>query len=433
MKGTSFMKTNGRLAAGIAGVLLGMAAARAEAQVASKAGWTDQVPRREGAAEYFISPEGKPENQGTAAAPWDLLSTLAGDHKVPPGSILWVRGGTYQGKPEINKGKILVMLGGKESAPIHVRAYPGERATILDTALMVMQGTKYLWFWDLEITSSVPPEKRVTKQSGSHPTDLPGGDGINVYYGEGTKFINLVIHDNVGGGVGWWVDSTDSEFHGCLIYGNGWTAPDRGHGHSIYVQNNDGTKTVSNCILSAVHEGQYTMHAYGSSAAYIHNLLLQDNIAFERGPFLVGGGRPSHTIKVFRNYLYGVNMQIGSSVESKDCEVRDNFLAKGKLAIGKYEKVVDEGNGNELPDRKAVLIPNRYDPRRAHLAVYNGAKAAQVAVDVSAFLKPGEAFRLMDSRDFFGKPVLSGTCSGATISVPMAGEFSALVLLKEAK
>jgi hypothetical protein len=427
------MKMNCRKTGLLAASCVVLMAGLVEAQVGSKAGWSDKVPKVEAISEYYVSPDGKQGNAGTAESPWDLISTLAGEHKIERGSIVWIRGGTYKGKPEINKGKLLVMLGGKDGAPIHLRGTPGERATILDTGLMVMQGTKHLWFWDLEITSSVPADKRVTKQSGSHPTDLPGGDGINIYYGEGTKFINLVIHDNVGGGVGWWVDSTDSEFHGCLVYGNGWTAPDRGHGHSIYVQNNDGIKTVSNCILSAAHEGQYTMHAYGSSAAYIHNLRLEDNIAFERGPFLVGGGRPSRAIKVFRNYLYGVNMQIGSSVESKDCEVRDNLVAKGKLTIGKYEKVVEEGNASETPEQKAILIPNKYDPNRAHVAVYNGAKAPQVAVEVGGFLKPGDRFRLMDGRDFYGKPVLQGTCAGSTLSVPMSGEFSALVLVREAK
>jgi len=38
---------------------------------------------------------------------------------------------------------------------------------------------------------------------------------LSIYTGKACKFINLIIHDNVKGGVGWWVGSTDSEFHGC--------------------------------------------------------------------------------------------------------------------------------------------------------------------------------------------------------------------------
>ena len=68
--------------------------------------------------------------------------------------------------------------------------------------------------------------------------------------------------------------------------------------------------------------------------------------------------------------------------------------------------IVDEGNIRELPERKAVLIPNKYDPDRAHIAVYNGAKATSVAVDVTPFLRPGARFRLLRPNEFYGKPVL---------------------------
>ena len=81
------------------------------------------------------------------------------------------------------------------------------------------------------------------------------------------------------------------------------------------------------------------------------------------------------------------------------------------------------------PRREARLIPNRYDPDRAHLAVYNGKKAAAGPGRRLGFLKPGEPFRLMDPRDFFGKPVLTGTCS-VRRHVPMTGEFAPFVLLE---
>ena len=49
----------------------------------------------------------------------------------------------------------------------------------------------------------------------------------------------------------------------------------------------------------------------GSSRAYVDNYLLSGNICYDAGPFLVGGGRPSHNIRVLDNYLYNINMQIG--------------------------------------------------------------------------------------------------------------------------
>ncbi len=406
-------------------LLLSMGAGDLSGQGQPKAGWSEVVPKVEGARQCFVSPEGKAENPGMREAPWDLASALAGRQKVSPGDVIWVRGGTY-------KGKFEVKLVGKDGAPVHVRACPGERATILDGGMTVVEPASYVWLWDLEIAGSAPVEKRETKQTGSSPTDLPGGDGLNVYTGKGCKFINLVIHDNVGSGVGWWVGSTESEFHGCLIYNNGWRAPDRGHGHCIYAQNTDGVKTISGCIMSVPYDGSYTMHAYGSSRAYVDNFLVEDNVAYEKGPFLIGGGRPSRNIKVFRNYLHGVDMRIGYGAENEDCEVRDNVVAKGSLTVEKYRKVVDEGNVRGLPDKKAVLIPNRYDPNRAHMVIYNGEKAGQMRVIIAPFLKRGDRFRLMSPRDFFGKPVFEGKCEGETVTVPVEGEFAVFVVVREA-
>ena len=353
----------------------------------------------------------------------ELAAAVSG--KIEPGSTIWVKGGTYT-------GKFHVTVAGTESRPIQIRAAVGERATILNCGIAVLKGADYVWLRDLELAGDLPVEKRVTTQTGSWPSNLGGSGGLDVRAGRGCKFINLVIHDNVMGGVGWWVESTDSEMHGCIIFNNGWKAPDRTHGHCIYTQNQEGVKTITNCILSVPEwGGSYSMHAYGSKKAYVDNFVIEDNIAYERGPFLVGGGRPSNRIRVARNYLHGVNLQVGMTKENEDCDVRDNVVVRGKLSINNYKKVVDEGNVRELPASKAVLIPNKYDPARAHVAIYNGAKAASVALDVSKILKPGDAYALLDPKNVYGKPVHEGKVDGAAIQVPMAGEFAALVLVKK--
>ena len=92
--------------------------------------------------------------------------------------------------------------------------------------------------------------------------------------------------------------------HGCLIYDNGWAGTDRGHGHAIYTQNEDGIKTIADCIMTGGHG--YTLHAYGSARAYVDNYLVAGNIAYAADTFLIGGGRPSHNIRVRDNVLHGV-------------------------------------------------------------------------------------------------------------------------------
>jgi hypothetical protein len=402
----------------------GIASDRARGDAPPRAGWSDLVPKVAGARHYHVAPDGRSSNPGSSDAPWDLASALGGRREVAPGDVIWVRGGTYKGTFELK-------LAGKDRAPVHVRAVPGQRATIRDGTLLVVPPASYVWVWDLEITSSITARQRVIPERGSHPESLPKsfGEGVNISAGKGCKFINLVVHDNRQG-IGFREGSIDSEIHGCLIVDNGWKAPDRGYGHCISAQNKEGVKTISQCIMTARYEGADTLHASGSSQAYVDNFLVEENIAFDQGPFLIGGGRPSRGIRVLRNVLYGVNLRIGSGADNVDCEVRDNRVVKGDLAIEKFQSVIEEGNLQDLPDRQAVVFANKYDPNRAHLAVFNGLKQAAIHVDVSAFLKPGDPYRLINPNDYFGRPVLTGTCSDSSISIPMYGEFAPFVLIK---
>jgi hypothetical protein len=370
-----------------------------------------------GAAEWYVSPKGTAQGKGTRESPWDLESALLGKQSLRPGDTLYLLEGTYRRRPD---EKFAVRLTGTDVKPIHVRPAPKEHA-VIDGGLVVDNPSAYLWIWDLELLVSEPqPTKPVGP--GSFPGDFtrPWG-GLTMNGGKQCKYVNLVIHD-CRQGISFWSGAQDSEVHGCLIYDNGWPATDRGHGHAIYTQNQDGTKAITDCIMTGGHG--FTMHAYGSSRAYVDNYLVEGNIAYNANTFLIGGGRPSHNIRVLNNYLYGVPMQIGYSAPSnEDCEVRDNVIVNGDLSINKFNKVVKEGNEvlvKNAPRPKqgrAVLRPNKYDPQRANVALFNFEKKTALDVDVVDFLKKGDGFRLLDPRDF-GKPVLAGTHGRATPGWP---------------
>ncbi len=391
-------------------------------------------------AEWYVATDGRAEGEGTKDSPWDPESTLVGRQKVEPGDTVWIRGGTYK-HPDRKLGSpgYVVRLAGEEEKPIHVRAVPGQRVTI-DGGLTVQAPSTYLWIWDLEIlvSENFSMSRRV-EETGSHPQSYnrPWG-GLNVHAGKGCKYINLVIHDNAQG-ISFWSGATDSEVHGCIIHDNGWDAPDRGHGHAIYTQNKEGTKTISDCIMTGGFS--YTMHAYGSSRAYVDNYLVVGNVCYSGGPFLIGGGRPSRNIRAFQNYLHGINMRIGySAPHNEDCYIRENVIVDGRLEIKDYRKAVDEGNlvlapGDPRPTEppaRVVLRVNRYDPSRANVVIFNWAKKPTVELTPGSFLQPGDEYRLLDPRVFFGRPVLSGTFDGSPLRVPLDGEFAAFVLIKRA-
>ena len=383
------------------------------------------------AATWYLGPAGAPTAPGTRAAPWDIESTLRGERAVGPGDTVYLLAGTYRRRPN---ELFEVKLAGAANNPVVVRAAPGERATI-DGGLLVTDPSAYLWIQDLEILVSEPqPDKPVGP--GSHPEGFtrPWG-GLNVRGGRHNKYISLVIHD-CRQGVSWWVDDRDGELHGCVIYDNGWAATDRGHGHAVYTQNNEGTKTISNNIMTGGHG--YTLHAYGSDRAFVNNYLVEDNICYTAGDFLVGGGRPSRGITVRRNILHGVQMRIGyGDTRNEDCVVRDNVIVNGPLSVSEFRRREVEANriyaprDPRPPGAEVRVLPNRFDGDRAHVAVLNWDNKPSVPLDLGRFLRAGDRFRLMNPRDLFGHPLAQGTWEARPLDVPVSGEFAAFVLIRE--
>jgi hypothetical protein len=119
---------------------------------------------------------------------------------------------------------------------------------------------------------------RASPVAGSLP---PAGLGFAVdANGPGTKLINLVIHD-AGQGIGLWTPATDAEAYGNVIYYNGWDGTDRGHGHGIYTQNQaPSVKRIADNVL--FEQFAIGIQAYTESGA-IDNIQLEGNVAFDNG------------------------------------------------------------------------------------------------------------------------------------------------------
>jgi len=70
---------------------------------------------------------------------------------------------------------------------------------------------------------------------------------------------------------------------------------------------------------------------------------------------------------------------------------------------------------------QTFLRPNLYDPRRAHLVVYNWGLAEAVEVDLGEALSIGESFEIRNAQDYFSGPVLSTVYDGSTGSLAVTG------------
>lgn len=398
------------------------------------------------ATEFYVAPNGSPSGNGSMSAPWDLQTALYQPSAVKPGDTIWLRGGTY-------KGMFASYLKGAQNAPIIVRNYNGERATI-DSASSATSGAAlevdgyWTWFWGIEVMDSYPV--RQFSSTGSYGRV----SGIEVY-GANTKFINMVSHDNAGG-FGFWQGADNSEIYGCLIYDNGFDGSDRGHGHSIYTQNHYTTKWIrDNIYFNAFSHG---IHAYGSSAAWYDNYWIEGNIAFNNGilswygvtrNMLIGGDNVAQNETVLNNYTYfspglsgnndgGMNT-LGYDAGCNGLTANNNVWWAPWALILSCTNVNMSGNtfygqisgfsSSQFPNNtylssrasgvNVYVRPNLYEAGRANIAVYNWDNRSSVAVDLSKVLNVGDNFEIRDAQDFYGTPVVNGTYTGAAVNVPM--------------
>jgi hypothetical protein len=429
----------------LAGALLGLMVLRA-GTVESLA---ESLPG-ESRTSFHVAVDGKARNAGTADSPWDIESALAGAKSIPPGSTVYLKGGTYRHADRRWESQgFAIALAGEPGRPIHIRPVPGHRVT-LDGKVEVKSSARHLRVWELEITVSETAawNRRVTagglKVDG--PAELPQG-GLNILGGADSKFIHLVIHD-MNSGIGFWRPAVDAEIHGCLVHGVGAIGPDRYHGPGIYTQNETGTKALTDNILFANYST--TIQAYGSSRAPVSGFRIEGNIAFaplkegDRQRVLIGGGQPSRRIIAADNILYEVPLELGyNAPQNEDAVVTGNWVVDAGLSINRFKQVTESGNrviprGSPRPGRPAdiILRPSRYVPGRANLAIFNWARRSQVSVDLGKLLDSGQPFAIVSALDFFGKPLVAGRYDGRPIQVPMPndprtgnGEFCAFVVL----
>ena len=406
-----------------------------------------------GAADFYVSPGGGPNGDGTRGAPWDIATALAQPRAVRPGDTIWLRGGTY-------RGTFTSRLTGSAAAPIKVRQHPGERATlsgstIADVPTLTLNGS-HAWYMGFEVTNAN------TKRVFGKGEKVTFGDGLFVN-GTNLKVINLAIHDN-SQGVGFWGKAADSELYGNLIYFNGFVAPDRGHGHGIYTQNETGMKWIKDNILFLGFAGG--MHIYGSSKAGLNNFHVTGNTFFQQGglhegtrSFVMGGTTGSSGLNNLRfsgNYGYdsGKGSAGGNLGYYSPCQAvtfTDNHLSGYRktsvVGLGdRCDKTAVTMKGNllhgagvrnfgppDFPDNayflkgarpggtKVFIRPNAYEPGRANITIFNYDLKGIVEVDVSSVLAPSAKYELRNAADFFGEPVLKETWGGRPLSVPMSG------------
>lgn len=401
-------------------------------------------------AGFQVAPNGTPSGDGSGAKPWDLATALLGPASVKPGDTIFLRGGSYV-------GGFVAKLVGSAAAPITVRSYPGEWAVIdgRGTADPVLQIYKQ-WsvFRDLEITNSDALRDAASRPSGIYV------EAANV------KLVNLVIHD-VGTGV---IANSASasnpelapelELYGSIFFANGWNEADRAHGHHVYLQNRDGTKHILDNVLG--YAFGFGVHAYSDTDTYFtQGYEIAGNVWFQNGAAAQGAGsklydgclvghngtHPAARVVLRQNFGWASgpgerDIRIGWAAPlNEDATLEGNYVVGQTIFQGAWSSVTLKNNtfygdlvgldAAQYPDNSylaqrpsanhVVIRPNRYQPGRAHVIVYNWQGLDAVEIDPSGVLAPGARYEVRSAQNYLAEPVARGTWQGGTITLPMTG------------
>ncbi len=303
------------------------------------------------ATNWYVSPSGSSSNSGTYASPWDLGSALLYGHSgsVQPGDSILLLDGNYPETftTETYMGNPRSYLCGTPSARITIQPEPNAthvRICGIACGDVENYGGGNVYFdcnnidiKNIEFCSSQWIGDVTSQQTGPWPSDVPSpAGGANFFCGMGVRLINCVIHAG-SEGISSWQEMQGFTAYGNDVYGNGWNAPDRGHGHCIYSQNGDPNgKYYTNNLLTTRYAGQLTCQCYGTSDANMIYFWVQNNIAYSGvgAEFMVGGGGPGDHEHMLNNALYGCDFWAGyslGSTQNQNYEVKNNIVVDGIL------------------------------------------------------------------------------------------------------
>jgi hypothetical protein len=121
-----------------------------------------------------------------------------------------------------------------------------------------------------------------------------------------------------------------------------------------------------------------------------------------------------------RGYTWSANTWVGGSDDRSwrlDRKRYDWNAWRQATGLGETDHI----HAAPLREPTVFVRPNRYEPGRAHLVIYNWDHRAEVPVDVSQVLRRGDRYEVRNVQALFDKPVVSGVYSGGPIVVPMTG------------
>lgn len=352
-------------------------------------------------------------SDGSLLSPFALPAGLGASAWVKPGGTLYVLDGTMTSDATLT-------LVGSPGNPATIRAYgTGAKlnggVTVSGDDLLIRDLEIYYGGWT----------SRESAQTGSNPADIPlekalGGTGKRV------KFINCILHDLPL--IYFSEDAEEIEFYGCVIYHIGWTAPDRQHGHGLYLHSTVQTCKVVDCII--FDNFGWGIHAYAPLGSQLKYFEFVGSTVFGNGSLggtlnpgiLLGADSgQADTATIRENMTYGNKAGYGLQfygAGATNITLTDNYIPEGKT--GTYTAVVESGNTYLTIGNTSFLRANEYNANRANLTIYNQDEVDTVEMDVSALGWTGQVI-VRNVQDYINDTQTLEVVDGAIIVNMQAG------------
>lgn len=428
---------------------------------------------------FYIAPNGSSGGDGSISRPWDIGSVLAGSKGVRAGDTVYMRGGTYgNGTSYYN-----AFLSGDATAPVIVRQYPGEKAVLNAALQVWGHHVWYWGFeLALFTNASRYDSSRFqglnvyggpdVKLINLVVHDFSNGLGLWTQ-GTGTEAYGCLIYNNGyqgssrghGHGIYTQNNTPTKTIHENIIFNNfGWGLHAYGS-DSASLKNFDVQGNVSFNNGSIAAGSPRTEHILFSGGQGVENVVCSNNYTYStptlaQGDNAIGwnGSGPNRNLVANGNYFIGgqtaLNLFNWDKVEFRNNVVFSQFtplsmgnqngqnmagyswnnntyfgadafyhnLTKTNFA-GYRSRTGLDSNSTFTSGRPTgvwkFVRPNKYDPGRAHVIIYNWSLATTVDVDLSGVLPAGSDFEIRNAQDWAAPPVVSGRYNGGNVTLPM--------------
>ena len=307
---------------------------------------------------WYVSQSGSPPaphgtGTGSLTAPWDINSLFGAvsdetlgpqativSKAIQPGDVVFMLPGRYA-----SPGPYMwwPTLRGAVGNPIVIRSFPGsarpqldvmsfEDSFFLDNPLRASNVDGYtvanVDFWDIEWYSS--SIVRATTATGNN--GIPNGVLVE---GQNIRLIHCYLHDL--GDFATFQLASNNVIYGCITMDHGWNAPDRGHGHLMYVENDNSNGSIKQI------ENNFGFTSYDDGVQEYGTAALTRDINFVKNTLANAGGAPAISQALIQ-WMIGQNNPTGITCDSNMFFVSAN-LGSGQVFFGwNYDDVNGTGS-----------------------------------------------------------------------------------------